>query len=73
MFRHIFESTTEKTPDIKYIKFEIYESNRRKPEKYGIRSIPSVLEFRNGELVEARTGLMDEETLMDWIRELKGS
>ena len=57
----------------KFIKFEIDESNRRTPAKFGIRGIPSVLAFRNGELIEARSGLMDEETLSDWIRELKGS
>jgi thioredoxin-like negative regulator of GroEL len=39
--------------------------------KYGIRSIPSVLAFKNGELVEARTGVMDEDTLIAWIQELK--
>lgn len=73
MFGPIFESVSEKFPDVKFIKFEIDESNRRTPAKFGIRGIPSVLAFRNGELIEARSGLMDEETLSDWIRELKGS
>lgn len=72
MFGPIFESTSEKTNDAKFIKFEIDESNRQTPAKYGIRSIPSVLAFKNGELVEARTGVMDEETLLSWIQELKG-
>ena len=72
MFGPIFESASEKTGDAKFVKFEIDETNRRTPAKYGIRSIPSVLAFKNGELVEARTGLMDEETLLAWIQELKG-
>ena len=72
MFGPIFESTSEKTNDAKFIKFEIDESNRQTPAKYGIRSIPSVLAFKSGELVEARTGVMDEETLLSWIQELKG-
>ena len=55
------------------LKFEIDETNRRTPAKYGIRSIPSVLAFKDGELVEARTGLMDEETVTMWINELKAS
>ena len=58
--------------DVKFIKFEINEPNRQTPAKYGIRSIPSVLAFKDGELVEARTGLMDQETLLAWIEELKG-
>lgn len=73
MFGPIFESVSKKIDDVNFVKFEIDESNRRTPAKYGIRSIPSVLAFKNGELVEARTGLMDEETLTLWINELKAS
>lgn len=72
MFGPIFESVSDKTTDAKFIKFEIDETNRRTAAKYGIRSIPAVLAFRNGELIEARTGLMDEDTLLSWIQELKG-
>lgn len=71
MFGPIFEEASEKS-DAKFVKFEINETNRQTPAKYGIRSIPSVLAFKDGELVEARTGLMDEETLLTWIEELKG-
>ena len=72
MFGPIFESVSEMKPDVNFVKFEIDETNRRTPAKFGIRSIPSVLAFRNGEIIEARTGLMDEETLIQWIEELKG-
>jgi len=72
MFGPIFEETSEKITDVNFVKFEIDETNRQTPVKYGIRSIPSVLAFKNGELVEARTGLMDAETLTAWIAELKG-
>ena len=72
MFGPIFESVSEQMTDVRFVKFEIDETNRRTPAKYGIRSIPSVLAFKNGELVEARTGLMDADTLVTWINELKG-
>ena len=72
MFGPIFESASDRTSDAKFVKFEIDETNRRTPAKYGIRSIPSILAFKDGELVEARTGVMDEETLLAWIEELKG-
>lgn len=72
MFGPVFESASEQNPDIKFIKFDIDESNRRTPAKYGIRSIPSVLAFKNGELIAARTGFMDIDTLDIWIKELKG-
>ena len=73
MFGPIFETVSEKLPDVNFVKFEIDDTNRRTPAKYGIRSIPSVLAFKNGELVEARTGLMDEDTVTAWINELKAS
>ena len=73
MFGPIFESVSEKITDVNFVKFEIDETNRRTPAKFGIRSIPSILAFKNGELVEARTGLMDEETVVSWINELKAS
>ena len=72
MFGPIFESVSDVKTDVNFVKFEIDEVNRRTPAKFVIRSIPSVLAFVNGELKEARTGLMDEETLIQWIEELKG-
>ena len=73
MFGPIFESVSDTEPEVNFVKFEIDEANRRTPAKFGIRSIPSVLAFKDGELKEARTGLMDEETLAQWINELKAS
>lgn len=73
MFSPIFEAAAEKMPTVNFVKFEVGAGdNMRTPAKFGIRSIPSVLAFKNGELIEARTGLMDDETLADWINQLKG-
>ncbi|MDR0741453.1 MAG: thioredoxin [Rickettsiales bacterium] len=71
MFGPIFEATSNKITDVSFLKFEIDETNRRIPTQYGIRSIPSVLAFKDGELAEARTGVMDQETLESWILEIK--
>ena len=73
MFGPIFEQVSNQIPDVNFVKFEIDEANRRTPAKYGIRSIPSIMALKYGELVEARTGVMDPETLTDWIMELKGA
>ena len=73
MFSPVFESASEKHEKVSFVKFEVDETNRRMPAKYGIRSIPSVLAFKNGELVETRNGLMDEDTLDDWIKQLSAS
>jgi len=73
MFGPIFEAASKKIEDVKFAKFEIDEANRRTPAQYGIRSIPSVLAFKNGKAVEMRSGVMDLDTLEDWVSELKGS
>lgn len=73
MFGPMFESASEQINDVNFLKFEIDEKNRMTPSKYGIRSIPSVLAFKNGELVAARTGVMDVHTIKEWVQELKGS
>ena len=73
MFGPVFEAASEKIPDANFFKFEIDESNRRTPAQYGIRSIPSVLAFKDGKLVEARAGVMDIDTIADWVTELKGA
>ena len=73
MFGPIFEAVSDKIPDVDFVKFEIDDVNRQTPAKYGIRSIPSILAFKGGELIEARTGLMDEETVIQRVNELKAS
>jgi thioredoxin 2 len=73
MFGPVFEAAAEKIMDVNFLKFEIDEANRRTPAKYGIRSIPSVLAFKNGELVEARTGVMDIDTIAEWVSGIKGA
>ena len=70
MFGPVFAAAAEKHADIKFGKFEVDEANRATPAKYGIRSIPTVLAFKGGELKEARTGLMDADTLEEWIKEI---
>ncbi|MCR4917588.1 MAG: thiol reductase thioredoxin [Alphaproteobacteria bacterium] len=73
MFGPIFEETSEKVSDVNFVKFEVNDANMRTPARFGIRGIPSVLAFKDGKLVEARSGLMDQDTLGIWIDELKGA
>ena len=70
MFGPVFEAASESSKNVKFAKFEIDEANRRVPAKYGIRSIPSVLAFKDGEVVSTKTGMMSAEELAGWIKEL---
>jgi thioredoxin 1 len=69
-FAPVFEEAAARHPGVKFGKFEVDEANRSVPSKYEIRSIPSILAFRNGELKEVRTGFMDGDTLDEWVNEI---
>lgn len=72
MFSPIFESVAKRMPYINFVKFEVGDTgNMRTAAKFGIRSIPCVLAFKDGQLIEARTGVMDEFALIDWAQQLQ--
>ena len=69
-FGPIFEAESDKNDKILFGKYEITETNRRIAVEYGVRSIPSVIVFKNGEPLETKTGLMDGETFSSWVKEV---
>jgi thioredoxin 1 len=69
-FGHVFEAVSEKYNNIEFAKYEITDANRAAAAKYGIRSIPAVVAFRNGEAIDTKIGLMDDASLENWIRGL---
>ena len=72
MYGPIFEAISTDFADVSFIKFEVGNTgNMRTAARFGIRSIPATLAFKNGELVEARTGVLDGPTLKEWIAQLK--
>jgi len=72
MFGPVFEAAAESNSDINFGKYEITDANKNIPPRFGIRSIPSILAFRGGELIEAKTGLMTPDAFADWLATLKG-
>ena len=69
-FGPVFEEAAEKHAGINFAKYEVTDTNKRAAAKFGIRSIPSVLAFKNGELVDTKVGLMTGDTLDSWLSEL---
>ena len=43
---------------------------KQTPVKYGIRSIPTLLFFNNGEIVKQEVGLQSEQTLIDNVNQI---
>mgnify|MGYP001447007055 CR=1 FL=1 len=45
------------------------DNNPEVPSKYGILSIPTLILFNNGKMVGSQIGLLDKQTLTNWIDE----
>lgn len=43
------------------------DQNPETPTKYGVRSIPTLLLFKDGELVETKVGSLPKHALVEWI------
>ncbi len=59
------ELAAEKS-NVKVVKVNIDEAPQT-PSKYGIRGIPTVMVFKDGEVVDTRVGGMSKQQLTDWV------
>ena len=44
------------------------EDNPETPSKYGVRSIPTLMIFKNGKLVDTKIGSIQKAALEEWIK-----
>lgn len=51
---------------VKIVKVNIDE-NPTIPAQYGVRSVPTIILFKNGEAVSSKVGLNPKNTLVSWI------
>ena len=63
------EAAREYGDKIKFVKFNIDE-NAEVPTNYGVMSIPTLLFFKDGELLETSVGALSKEELADKIEEV---
>jgi thioredoxin 1 len=68
MLTPILEEISEDRNSIKIVKVDVDECNNL-AKTYGIMSIPTLLLFKNGNLVRKTTGFLPKEQLLDWIEE----
>ena len=52
---------------VKIYKMNIDE-NPMTPQKYGIRGIPTIMIFKNGELIDTKVGSLPKTALETWIQ-----
>ena len=60
------EISEEKQNKIKIVKLNIDE-NPITPQKYGVRGIPTLILFKNGNLFDSKVGSMPKSSLNEWL------
>ena len=63
----IFEKVASETKDVKFVRLNV-DYAQGLSLKYGAYSIPFLVVFENGEVVETNTGLISESTLKELIK-----
>ena len=66
MISPILEKFAEAHPEIKVIKVDV-DAFSDIANTYGIRSIPTLIYFKNGEIVDKKLGFMDLNKLENWL------
>lgn len=62
------EVSNEMSDKVTFCKFNVDEG-RQTPAQYGITGIPTILMFKNGELIASNSGIMTKKALSDFINE----
>ena len=62
------EISDEMKEDVRITKINIDE-NPTTPQKYGVRGIPTLLLFKNGEVIAEKVGALPKNQLSEWISE----
>jgi thioredoxin 1 len=62
------EVATDMKGKVKVVKVNIDESPEA-PTKYGVRGIPTLMIFKNGQVVDTKVGGMQKTQLVEWIEE----
>ncbi|MCE2993116.1 MAG: thioredoxin [Alphaproteobacteria bacterium] len=58
---------SENIASIKVCKMNVDE-NPETPSKYGIRSIPTLIMFKDGKQVATKVGVLQKSALMEWLK-----
>ena len=66
MISPILEKVASEHPEVKVIKVDVDDFTNIARE-YGVSSIPTLILFKNGELVDRKVGFMDYNNLVKWI------
>lgn len=66
MMHPIIEEIGKENPDLKIIKIDV-DQHEDLAREYGIMSIPTIMLFRDGNLVEKNIGFIAKDQLTQWL------
>ncbi len=65
-FGPVFERVSEEEPSVNFVKINVDEVSEI-ASKYNVRSIPTIILFKNGEIVDQKNGSMEDNALKEWL------
>ena len=65
---HLEELASEMGEDVEVVKVNI-DDNPLTPTKYGVRGIPTLMLFKNGEVAATKVGALPKSKLVEWVQE----
>ena len=65
----ILEEISNEMSDVVFAKHNIDEQPPNQPTKYGVRGIPTMLLFKDGELKATKVGVTTKSNIVSWIKE----
>jgi len=67
MLSPVLEEVAASQNQVRIAKMNIDE-NPLVPTEYGVRSIPTLMLFHRGELIDTKVGLLSRQKIMDWFQ-----
>lgn len=69
-YKPTFESVAEQYEDVKFVQVNI-EEEPNLAMKYGIRSVPTTASFKDGTIVESRSGVLNDDSLSTLVQTVR--
>jgi len=66
MLGPILDDLSKELADVKIVKVNVDE-NPETPGSFGVRGIPTMVLFNDGQAVDTKVGLLDKDSLKEWI------
>lgn len=70
MLEPILDDVANDRSDFDIVKVDI-DKNRALAQQFGVMSVPTLMIFKKGELIETKNGFMPKELLVNWVNEHK--